>query len=550
MKHRYNKANIITFFSTLLLIILFFSCSETTKPDGLLTVSFPTLHNKHDLYYELNHMVRSIEMLFSEEIDESTIQGNVDFSDVTGSLNAHYDIDVFGKIVTLQFHPEFYLRAGWKYILTLKTGLHSSKGESFEKTQDIQFRTTGETIDLVANADSLQRTSIVCISDVHMGDERAIDGGYCWFDENADALENFLDYVMNSPDVKQLVILGDLFDEWLVPYEVAPFDSSINIHNSKDYFQAIANCPTNVEIFNKFRTIVNNGEIELIYVPGNHDMLLTQEILDGIIPNITWMGDVPGLGKYAPANEIIMEHGHRYDLFNCPQSLVNPSHKLPPGYFISRLYAQGMTIQPPNNLMESANQKGSFEFFTGWTLAFLTVLSDFDMACPPLYDEIIKMNGIDSYFEPFSFNGAYEMYADSIESLWQETQAVNEVPVPMSTAMGIFDGVELSGAPIYEYIINPSTKPYKIIAFGHSHKPHIMVYPTQSNYTSIYANSGSWVDAEYCTHDVRTFLVITPGEWSGSELDVVMLYRFDPVTGTSKTDYKLILLAEESIEVD
>ena len=495
-------------------------------------------------------MVRSIEMLFSEEIDESTIQGNVDFSDVTGSLNAHYDIDVFGKIVTLQFHPEFYLRAGWKYILTLKTGLRSSKGESFEKTQEIQFRTTGETIDLVANADSLERTSIVCISDVHMGDERAIDGGYCWFDENADALENFLDYVMNSPDVKQLVILGDLFDEWLVPYEVAPFDSSVNIHNSEDYFQAIANCPTNVEIFNKFRTIVNNGEIELIYVPGNHDMLLTQEILDGIIPNITWMGDVPGLGKYAPANGIIMEHGHRYDLFNCPQSLVNPSHKLPPGYFISRLYAQGMTIQPPNNLMESANQKGSFEFFTGWTLAFLTVLSDFDMACPPLYDEIIKMNGIDSYFGPFSFNGAYEMYADSIETLWQQTQVVNEVPVPMSTAMGIFDGVELSGAPIYEYMINPSTKPYKIVAFGHSHKPHIMVYPTQSNYTSIYANSGSWVDAEYCTHDVRTFLVITPGEWSGSELDVVMLYRFDPVTGTSKTDYKLILLAEESIEVD
>jgi len=538
------------FIMTFLILFLSTSCTETVAPEDSMSVSFPLLHKKHDLYYHLDHMARSIEMLFTEEIDEATIADNIDYSDATGSLSAHYDLEVFGKIVTLQFHPEFYLNDGWKYMLTITTGLKSVTGESLKKTEETQFRTTGEPIDLIANAGSLQRNSIVCISDVHMGDERAVAGGYCWFDENADALENFLDYVMSSPDVKQLVILGDLFDEWLVPYDVAPFDSTVNIHNSEEYFNAIANCPTNIEIFNKFRTIVNEGEIELIYVPGNHDMLLTQEILNGIIPDITWMGDVPGLGKYSPVDGIIMEHGHRYDLFNCPQSLINPSQKLPPGYFITRLYAQGMTLQTPNNLMELTHEKGSFEFFTGWTLAFLTVLSDFNMDCPPLYDEIIKMGGIDSYFDPFSFNGAYEMYADSIETLWQQTQAVNEVPVPISTAIGIFNGVELSGAPIIEYMINSSTKPYKIIAFGHSHNPHIMVYPTKYNYTSIYANSGSWINAEYCTHDVRTFLIINPGEWTGSELDIVMLYRYDPVTGSSKTEYKLVPLAEESIEVD
>ena len=533
-----------------LIIIIFSSCTESVQPEDSMNVSFPMFHKKHDLYYQLDYMTRSIEMLFTEEIDETTITNNIDYSDATGSLSAHYDLQVFGKIVTLQFHPEFYLNDGWKYILTITTGLRSVTGESLKKTEEIQFRTTGKPIDLIANAGSVERNSIVCISDVHMGDERAVAGGYCWFDKNADGLENFLDYVMSSPDVKQLVLLGDLFDEWLVPYDVTPFDSTVNIHNSEEYFNAIATCPTNIEIFNKFRTIVNEGDIELIYVPGNHDMLLTQEILNGIIPNITWMGDVPGLGKYAPVEGIIMEHGHRYDLFNCPQSLVNPSHKLPPGYFISRLYAQGMASQAPYNIMETACEKGSFEFFTGWTLAFLTVLSDFDMDCPPLYDEIIKMSGIDDYFTPYSFNSAYDMYAESIETLWQQTQSVNEVPVPISTALGIFNGVDLSGAPIIEYMINPSTNAYKIIAFGHSHYPHIMVYPTQSNYTSIYANSGSWVDAEYCTHDVRTFLIINPGEWTGSELDVVMLYRYDPVTGDARIDYKLVLMDEESIEVD
>ncbi len=553
MKNGYNKFLTKNHRDFLLIIILsvciiflFLSCTTSVEPDGSLSFSFPLLPQKHDLYYHLDHTARSIEMLFSENIDDATVANNIDFSDVTGSLNSHYDIDVFGKIVTLQFHTEFFLNDGWKYILTISTGLKSTDGNCLKKTEDIEFRTTGKPITL----NGLQRTSIVCISDIHMGDERAVSGNYCWFDENADALENFLDYVMSCPDVKQLVILGDLFDEWLVPYDISPFDSSVNIHNSEEYFNAIANCPTNAEIFNKFRTIVNEGEIELIYVPGNHDMLLTHEILNGIIPNITWMGDVPGLGKYSPVDGIIMEHGHRYDLFNCPQSLINPSHKLPPGYFIARLYATGMASHAAYNPQKLISEKGSFEFFVGWNLAFLKVLSDFNMDCPPLYDEIIKMSGIDSYFDPLSFNGAYDMYADSIETLWQETQNVNAVPVPTSAAIGIWNGVDLSGAPIIEYMTNPSTKPYKVIAFGHSHYPHLMVYPTKYSYTSIYANSGSWVDAEYCTHDVRTFLIINPGEWTGSELDIVMLYRFDPVTGSSKTEYKLVPLAEESIEVD
>ncbi|MDP8314509.1 MAG: metallophosphoesterase [Candidatus Celaenobacter antarcticus] len=544
---KYFKKFLPFFIIIFITIFLFSSCTETAGPDGSLSVSFPLLHKKHDLYYHLDHTARSIEMLFTEEIDETTVANNIDFSDITGSLNSHYDVEVYGKIITLQFHTEFFLNDGWKYILTISTELKSTDGNCLKKTENIEFRTTGKPI---ANIGSLQRTSIVCISDIHMGDERAVSGNYCWFNKNADALENFLDYVMSCPDVKQLVILGDLFDEWLVPYDVSPFDSTVNIHNSEEYFHSIANCSTNLEIFNKFRTIVNEGEIELIYVPGNHDMLLTHEILDGIIPNITWMGDVPGLGQYSPVDGIIMEHGHRYDLFNCPQSLINPSHKLPPGYFIARLYATGMASQAAYNPQKFINEKESFEFFTGWTLAFLTVLSDFNMDCPPLYDEIIKMGGIDSYFDPLSFNGAYEMYADSIETLWQQTQAVNEVPVPISTAIAIWNGVDLSGAPIIEYMTNPSTKPYKIIAFGHSHYPHIMVYPNKYSYTSIYANSGSWIDEEYCTHDVRTFLIINPGEWTGSELDIVMLYRFDPVTGGSKTEYKLVPLAEESIEVD
>ena len=532
-------------------IIILSSCTESVEPDEeTLSVSFPLLNMRHDLYYHLNHDARSIELLFNENIDQQTAAGNIILSDQTGSLNTEYNIEVIGKVVTLRFNDSYNLHDGWKYLLFITTDLKSIIGISLKHDETIELRTTGEPINLTGykstTRDTVQRDLIVCISDVHMGDTRATSGNYCWFKDNAAALENFLNLVLNCEQVKQVVILGDLFDEWMVPYDASPFDSQVGINNSEEYFQAIADNPINIPIFDRFRDIANNNDIDLVYIPGNHDMLLTQNVLDEIIPGIIWEGDVAGLGKYSPLDGIIMEHGHRYDLFNCPQSLVNPGHMIPPGYFITRLYAKGMASQNTYNPGEFIPTRDSFEFFTGWTLAFLMVLSDFNMNCPPMDSTIVQMGGIDAYIDPFSFNGAYDMYAANIETLWQDTQNINEVPVPTDVLTGIWHGVDLSGAPVTEYMTNPSTTIYKIIAFGHSHYPHMMVHPAGQNFTSIYANTGSWIDAEYCDYDVRTFVTIKPGEWTGSEIDVVMLYKYDP----NGNGFEPVLISEENIDID
>ncbi len=551
--------NLLKKFQVLLLMILIISsfifilssCSKSVEPDEeTLSFSFPLLSMKHDLYFHLDHNARSIEMLFSENIDQQTVAGNIMLSDQTGPLNTEYNIEVIGKIVTLQFNDGYHLQDGWKYLLIIYTGLKSIKGISLKQDETIELRTTGKPINLTGSQftirDTVQRDLMVCISDVHMGDARATSGNYCWFEDNAVALENFLELVLNCEQVKQVVILGDLFDEWMVPYDASPFDSLVGINNSEEYFQAIANNPVNIQILDRFRDIANHNDIDLVYIPGNHDMLLTQNILDEIIPGIIWQGDVAGLGKYSPLDGIIMEHGHRYDLFNCPQSLVNPGHMIPPGYFIIRLYAKGMASQNSYKPGGFIPAKGSFEFLTGWTLAFLMVLSDFNMDCPQMDSTNVKMTGIDSYYDAFSFNGACDMYAANIETLWQETQNVNEVPVPIDVLTGIWHGVDLSGAPITEYMTNPSTTPYKIIAFGHSHYPHMQVHPAGKNFTSIYVNTGSWIDAEYCDYDVRTFVTIKPGEWTGSEIDVVMLYKYDP----DGFGYAPVLISEENIDID
>jgi hypothetical protein len=78
------------------------------------------------------------------------------------------------------------------------------------------------------------------------------------------------------------------------------------------------------------------------------------------------------------------------------------------------------------------------------------------------------------------------------------------------------------------------------------------VYPPGKQYTSIYANSGSWTNANDCSHKVQTYLIINPAEWTGSDLDVVMLYQYNLDSNSDNPDppYEPMLISEESIDVD
>jgi len=536
-----------------MLVIVPQSCNKENEiqSDQYLGISFPKLTLKHDLYYSIDHDARSIEMVFDQDLDEATLLDCLFFSHKQGSLDSEYDLEVTGNILWMKFHTDFELNDGWKYLLTITRNLKSTSGENLKQDETFELRTTSKNIGSAKSVkDGIkQRTLIACISDVHMGDPRANDNHYSWFGKNAEALENFLEFIYNDDDVKELVIMGDLFDEWMVPYTVNPFDPQSGINSSDEYFKAIANAQTNSAIFDKLRDIANKAEIDLIYIHGNHDMMLTQKTLEDIIPGIIWKGDATGLGKYHPVDGIIMEHGHRYDFFNCPQPLVNPDHKLPPGYFITRLYAAGMESSSAKMNKRILSIKDSAEFFTAWSLAILYTLNDFNMDMPDMNAKNILMGGIDGYSNPFSFIGAQHMYATNIEDLWPQTQTVNEVPVPLTVFAAILNSVNLYNAALIEYMQNSTAlDPYKIVAFGHSHFPELLVHPVGKDFKSIYANSGSWIDEDQSSHDVRTFLTVEPGEWSGSDLDVVMLYQYNLNSEGSVPKYKLKFNKEESID--
>jgi UDP-2,3-diacylglucosamine pyrophosphatase LpxH len=529
------------------------SCNK--KPDTELRPAYLQLHLprhelKHGSYYRISSSERSIELQFSEVIDASTLDGNIIMRDKEGELTESVQVQCSGKQVLIMLQAGFSLQPGWKYEIHVLQGLRSIGGLSMPSGTIVECRTSidhGPAQIPLAGNNKLQRNTIAIISDIHMGDPRAYNNNYCWFGKNREALESFLDFVRDSSNVKQLVILGDLFDEWLVPYTIAPYDSNADISDTREFFLAVAAAPINSAIFVKLREIAAHDSIELVYVPGNHDMLGTQQILEEIIPGVRWAGGPDGLGLYSPFPEMIFEHGHRYDFFNCPQPLVKPGHVLPPGYFISRLYAKGMMESAGSGKTGSATGS-SIEFRAAWDIAYYYCIAHFMMDLPDANAANIRMGGIDNYEEPFSFHAAKEMYAADIEDYWPATQVLNAVPVPTPCCFqAIWNGhSDMFSAAARQYLDQPpAPKAYKISAFGHTHQPMLEVFPGGSGFTGIYANSGSWIDEDQSSHKVRTFLLISPKAWTGSALDVVGLYQYNPGMDNA---YKAVLLAEESIE--
>ena len=553
----------------LFLTFLSFShgCSSNNDSTGtvFMTADLKNLIHKHGLYFSLDYQAQSIEIGFNKPLNPESVPGNIDLYDKDGTLSENYSVAVDGDSVFILFHDGYQLKAGWQYFVFISGSVESAYGHLMEEDTTLEIRTTSRNIFVedatTGGANQVERTAIVCISDVHMGEERAVDRGYSWFAENADALQDFVEKVKEDETVRELVILGDLFDEWLIPFDTKPFDGTVS--DSSEYFHAVRDAPTNAPIFDTLAEISSGGKIHLVYVRGNHDMLIDQTTLGELLSGAVFKGQIDGLGSYSPVDGVMMEHGHRYDFFNSPQQLVNPDHILPPGYFVSRLWAAGMAaeVDQEGGLSAAETDKGPFgdrelTFPLAWGAALIYTEVQFPALAPPsLSEPVILMSGIDGYADPFSFDGAREMYVNGdIKTLWPDTQDQNRVQAIMPVAISILNGhSDLFVEAEVEYLENEG-RGIRIVVFGHTHKPMLGVYPPgDQQHTGIYANTGSWINeasAGYIggsAYNVRTFVVYTPAAWTGSNLDVVTLYQYN--LSNDGTTYEAVKLAEESLNV-
>lgn len=173
----------------------------------------------------------------------------------------------------------------------------------------------------------------IYISDVHMNAGRGIkpEPGkhpYEWLDEaGANRLAEFLKDINNPAEVKEIILLGDLMDNWVYP-----------VHEIPPTFQEIIDAGINKNIVRELKKLSQNKDLSILYFPGNHDMGLTKEDIDRNFPGMIFGGKAMHDSAYR-TGRLHAEHGSAYAMFNAPDAFNSPGSRLPLGYFISRIVA-------------------------------------------------------------------------------------------------------------------------------------------------------------------------------------------------------------------
>ncbi len=161
-----------------------------------------------------------------------------------------------------------------------------------------------------------EKKKTLFVSDIHMGAGKPWD----WFsiDKESSYLINFFDYVSGRSDVKEIVLLGDIFDLWVCPHDQKPHRFEEIVEAQTKVFDAVKNMA---------------GKVRTLYVNGNHDFRVTASNIDD-----AFSGKVKHIGNVYRRGNIHAEHGHMYALFNRPDPKNGGSNRLPLGYYITRLH--------------------------------------------------------------------------------------------------------------------------------------------------------------------------------------------------------------------
>ena len=174
----------------------------------------------------------------------------------------------------------------------------------------------------------------VYIADIHMNAGRGFKPPkgkhpYEWLGPNeAKRFAKFLEY-LNDPGtgVQEVVIIGDLMDDWVYPHDKEP----PSLHEIMD-------APINYEIVHALNELCKNEKINVVYLPGNHDMGVTSDLINEKFKGMTFGGLTLHNSVYR-TSRLRAEHGSAHALFNAPPVRYCAGTQLPLGYFISRVVA-------------------------------------------------------------------------------------------------------------------------------------------------------------------------------------------------------------------
>ena len=351
-----------------------------------------------------------------------------------------------------------------------------------------------------------KRNKLVFISDIHLN----VDANYSWMTQHIDLLANFLGELNGRTDVAELIILGDLLDDWVAPAEVAPHD-----------FVEVLEDGINAPVVGALQDLSSNSDMQVTYVTGNHDLLsfeaANQAVITLFFPGMNIVSDYPGLGSYSKDQVLWAEHGHRYCLFNAPDIWSRKGGHLPLGYFISRLAASrsattGEVITTPDILAEALNlpasglnelldrngQFGRGRVKKGRLDDALVTAVFYAVAIwagkGPL-DKFL-MDGLDGFRQDPMVMLIGDLYKH-ILSEWPDRQNIVIPATALVDDAGVLNGAANLLLWMPERIRHLYPFKPRIVLFGHTHRAELRRHPVFFN--NIYANTGTWIDGKDMT---------------------------------------------------
>ena len=407
--------------------------------------------------------------------------------------------------------------------------------------------------DVTSESNNNERNKIVVISDLHLGN----DLSYSENVKHLKRLEQFLNEVRSSATIKELVIGGDMLDEWYIPTRTDTYGGG----SQADFVRKTV--AANQTIFNVLNGIIKDGKMKLTYIPGNHDMGFTPQNINIAMPGVNQArdaGDKFGVGSYHPDGypQIAIEHGHRYDFFCAITPGANeseaPGATLPPGYFFARIAANSFTdpttpeaaTKVPAATLNNpadAEQNSKYIYYTLWKKVMEEVIYVKDNFSDPIiktnvghFTKNYAINDILPQNSPIGGKIRMNLYNDLFtQANWDAREKYNNVTVMTDINKAIVGSLKtefIDEQANVQYFRNP-TSDVRIVVFGHTHMPMIKSYTSLNGKSCLYANSGTWEDQK--THDKNAvieqdtlkmnFIMISPVKPDKKKLQV-SLYQY------------------------
>lgn len=195
------------------------------------------------------------------------------------------------------------------------------------------------------------KNKIIILSDIHIGNNAVTN----WYQAEAHEpyLQATLQYVIaNKDSIQELIILGDLIDFWTYLPTVQPPDFAAIMQQNPNIFG-----DAKTGTVGQLGLVVEALEGKVTYVHGNHDMTVTQEMLNQIPTGSCTSIQLSSDDYYFPLggnnSDIVCTHGHLFSMLCSPdQEPKNAISPLPLGYYVTRtgayLAAQKLTPAAPN----------------------------------------------------------------------------------------------------------------------------------------------------------------------------------------------------------